>query len=353
MALGRLADIPFCYDQRSGQTFGLTPDAIRLLDTLVGRTGGTSETIDAFDAVAPTTTKGDLIAHSGVKNVRQAVGLTGTFLRAESSSPTGITWGNAVTSVGLQASGDGIGVSGSNITTTGSHSVFAKDDLAAVEALSAYGLVARTDDETWEIRALTVNPAHFSMTDGDGVAGDPFLDFAPDVINELLPTQVANAFLRSDGTDTSFQFLTVADLPVRPSFSVHKNGTNQTGVVTSTFTKVTWSTAEWDTTSGFDFTNERFIAPAGKGRFTWSISLSGSVDQTTFFSTLYKNGVRYKDGGRVQESGTGAVCSIGNALSESDGTDYYELWVWQDSGVNQAVAGGAITTYFEWIWESN
>jgi hypothetical protein len=49
-----------------------------------------------------------------------------------------------------------------------------------------------------------------------------------------------------------------------PSFSVHKNGTNQT-VVTSTITLLTWSTESFDTNNNFDLSTGRFTPTvAGK-----------------------------------------------------------------------------------------
>jgi hypothetical protein len=51
-----------------------------------------------------------------------------------------------------------------------------------------------------------------------------------------------------------------------PSFSVHKNGTNQT-IEDSTFTKLTWDTKDFDTTTDFDIlTNYRFT-PSTAGRY--------------------------------------------------------------------------------------
>jgi len=56
-----------------------------------GGTGQTSQTA-AFDALAPTTTKGDLVAHNGTDNVRVAVGANGQVLVADSTAPAGVTW---------------------------------------------------------------------------------------------------------------------------------------------------------------------------------------------------------------------------------------------------------------------
>lgn len=56
-----------------------------------GGTGQSTQTA-AFDALAPTTTKGDLIVHNGTDNIREAVGTNGQVLTADSAQTSGIKW---------------------------------------------------------------------------------------------------------------------------------------------------------------------------------------------------------------------------------------------------------------------
>lgn len=56
-----------------------------------GGTGQTAKTA-AFDALAPTTTKGDVIVSDGSDNVRMAVGADGTYLKANSAQSEGVEW---------------------------------------------------------------------------------------------------------------------------------------------------------------------------------------------------------------------------------------------------------------------
>lgn len=56
-----------------------------------GGTGQTSKTA-AFDALAPTTSKGDLIVHNGTDNIRVPVGSDGSVLTADSSEASGYTF---------------------------------------------------------------------------------------------------------------------------------------------------------------------------------------------------------------------------------------------------------------------
>ena len=60
-----------------------------------GGTGQTSQTA-AFDALAPTTTAGDLITHNGTDNVRLAVGSSGQVLKVVGGAPSWSTFSGGI-----------------------------------------------------------------------------------------------------------------------------------------------------------------------------------------------------------------------------------------------------------------
>jgi hypothetical protein len=67
---------------------------------------GQSDKTSAFDALSPTTTKGDIIANSGTSNIRVPVGTDGQILVADSTQTSGVKWttvsgAGTVTSVGI------------------------------------------------------------------------------------------------------------------------------------------------------------------------------------------------------------------------------------------------------------
>jgi hypothetical protein len=79
-----------------------------------GGTGQTTAT-PAFDALAPTTTKGDVIAHNGSDNIRLAIGTDGQLLAADSAEVSGVKWVNAPSGtvpIGTQGQKLGYGASG-------------------------------------------------------------------------------------------------------------------------------------------------------------------------------------------------------------------------------------------------
>lgn len=55
------------------------------------------------------------------------------------------------------------------------------NDLAAVEGLAANGMAARTAANTWAVRTITAPAAGITVSNGDGVAGNPTLALANDL----------------------------------------------------------------------------------------------------------------------------------------------------------------------------
>ncbi len=81
----------------------LTTQVTGTLPIANGGTGQTSQTA-AFDALAPTTTKGDLIVNDGSDNIRLAVGTNNYVLTADSAQASGVKW--AAVAAGTTVSDD-------------------------------------------------------------------------------------------------------------------------------------------------------------------------------------------------------------------------------------------------------
>jgi hypothetical protein len=96
-----------------------TGTADNVTGTVAIANGGTGQTTanPAFNALAPTTTKGDLIVSNGTANVRQAVGTDTYVLTADSTTATGIKW--------AASSGSGATISNDTTTATNLYPTFA------------------------------------------------------------------------------------------------------------------------------------------------------------------------------------------------------------------------------------
>lgn len=75
----------------AGRLVWITDQSKLLVDT-----GAAYKAPWTFDQLAPSTTKGDLIVHSGLINDRLPIGVDGTFLQADSGEPLGVKWSSSV-----------------------------------------------------------------------------------------------------------------------------------------------------------------------------------------------------------------------------------------------------------------
>ena len=94
------ADIPTLNQNTTGTASNVTG----VVAVANGGSGQTTKT-EAFDALSPTTTKGDIIVSNGTDNVRLGVGTNNQVLTADSTTATGLKWaaggGSNITSLGL------------------------------------------------------------------------------------------------------------------------------------------------------------------------------------------------------------------------------------------------------------
>lgn len=131
-----------------------------------------------------------------------------------------------------------------------------------------------------------------------------------------------------------------------PSFSVNRNGAAQTGIVTSTWTKVEFTTEDFDTNS--NFASNRFTPTvAGKYSLSANIFTDNLNDGDTVMLAIYKNGVISKQNKTVLGATTSAAVSIVcPALDANGSTDYFEIFVWHNFGADKLIDGTVERTYF-------
>lgn len=130
-----------------------------------------------------------------------------------------------------------------------------------------------------------------------------------------------------------------------PSFSVHKNGADQS-INNSTETKLTWSTELFDTNS--DFASNKFTPQvAGKYLLTAGLAIGASLgDQKIMAIRIYKNGSELHS---VRNSGSGTIECYANisVVVDADGSsDYFEIYAWQNSGLIKDIQGESYKTWF-------
>lgn len=100
-----------------------------------------------------------------------------------------LTWAasggsGTVTSVATSGPSAGFTVTGGPITTSGTLTFALADDLAALEGLSGTGIPARTAADTWALRTITGTTNRVSVTDGNGVSGNPTIDISSSYVGQ-------------------------------------------------------------------------------------------------------------------------------------------------------------------------
>lgn len=125
-----------------------------------------------------------------------------------------------------------------------------------------------------------------------------------------------------------------------PTFSYYQSSAQTFS--STTVTKLTFTSNDWDTTSGM-FASSRFT-PTIAGYYQISGGFAMATVATGCFTLLYKNGVSFKTLFAYQNSNGNAA--YGSALVYLNGsTDYVELYGFLIVG--QAILTGTANTYFQ------
>ena len=132
-----------------------------------------------------------------------------------------------------------------------------------------------------------------------------------------------------------------------PKFSANKNVVDQT-IISATWTKVTFTTEVYDEGSKYDAPNSRWIPGIiGKAHIVAGGSFLNMTDQALLGISIYKNGAEHRTAlkyasaaGRYQ----GDRISVDVLIDVI--TDYFEVFAYQSSGINQDLEGTLTYTFF-------
>ncbi len=140
-------------------------------------------------------------------------------------------------------------------------------------------------------------------------------------------------------------------LQVPACFSVHKNGTDQTGIADATHTLVTWSNEIYDV--GSHFASNTWTPPAGKVSLKAAVYTLGTTTIGNGQVTgIYKNGSPFKYSVVGASAFGGGSCMI--AVEDiANGSDAYTVSAYLDVNSGTAtVVGDQTETFFMGHWIS-
>ena len=150
-----------------GSDFSVSAGAVSM-NTLAIAKGGTGQTSaqDAFDALAPTTTAGDIIQRTGTDNVRLAIGAAGEVLTVNSGA-TAVEW--------AAAGGGGASEAFKTISVSGQSDVVADSSTDSLTLVAGTNCTLTTDATADSVTITTADTdTTYSAGDGLDLSGTTF-----------------------------------------------------------------------------------------------------------------------------------------------------------------------------------
>ena len=290
------------------------------------------------------------VAVAAIKDIRRSDGaLKNGIVRAESLAPDAIAY--LVAAVGPEGDIAGaILIAAEASALTASNAATAADASAidaAASAVEADGFAgAAAVSAAAAAGSATVAEAAEMAADASATAAEASA-VAAGLAEAAAEASATAADASADAAALSADAAALSAAAVPVAFVANKNGTDQTGVATATWTKVTISTEDFDEGGWFDTVNARWTPPAGRYRIAGVAQFTaGIVDAGQYGVAIYKNGTIHRE--MVARSpGMTFLSAVISAIVEADGTDYFELWVFGNGTGSKTVAGSTSATWFE------
>ena len=143
---------------------------------------------------------------------------------------------------------------------------------------------------------------------------------------------------------------TSATYDLSPSFSVHKNGSDQSYTAGSGWVKVTFGSELFDAANAFNTTNSRF-QPNIAGKYLLSAMVTlytlTSIGSPCYIA-LFKNGTvtHYGSNTFIPINGADNRLGISPVVEMNGSTDYYEIFVYTAASSDSAIKGETQNTWF-------
>lgn len=132
----------------------------------------------------------------------------------------------------------------------------------------------------------------------------------------------------------------------KPTFSANKNSVDQTGIASTTFTKVTFTNEVNDLGDYYDDTLSRFTPPAGTVHLIAGVYATGLTAGGICTLAVFKNGAAANQK-IYAAAATGVVGMDVGIVDTCNGTDYYEIFVYGTTGTTFSINGIPINSYIK------
>jgi len=129
----------------------------------------------------------------------------------------------------------------------------------------------------------------------------------------------------------------------------HRNGTNLTGILSATWTQVTFATEEYDFGGSYGTGTSRIFPQAGPARIKAQVMVTaGLVDGSPLTVALRLNGTATAVAETTVVPGAASAVSIPVEWSGvAAASDYFEVWVYLAGAGDKTISGATRYTFFE------
>jgi len=186
----------------------------------------------------------------------------------------------------------------------------------------------------------TVNPPSGSVGSSQVAAsiitGQTALGATPDDTDELLISD-AGTLKRVD-----YSYLKVSNTPI---FSAYFS--SDLSIANNTFTKVAFSSEKYDPQSKYDSSTNYRFTPAESGKYLINAFVRQGYQNDAYnVIAIYKNGSVYKRADAIGDT-SGVHSPQITAFVDSNTTDYFEIFFFQQTGGTVSITGGEVYNTFE------
>ena len=163
-----------------------------------------------------------------------------------------------------------------------------------------------------------------------------------------LPATTGNIISSAD-TGTVTQTMLASNVAGNgPAFRAY-SGTNQTGIASSTSTKVRLDNKSFDTNNCFDATTNYRFTPtvAGYYQINGGVLAGGTVNTQLLVAFLYKNGATVTQGNYIYYAAgySTAIATVSDVIYCNGTTDYIELYIYGTVSGTLSTTSGATAVY--------
>ena len=258
-----------------------------------------------------------------------------------SSSATG-----NVTSVGAVAPASGFTITNTPITTSGSFVFTLNDDLLALENLNTAGFGVRTATSAWATRSLLANTSNITITNANGVTGNPTFDLtSTGVVSSIYGSAASVPSLTIDGYG---RIQDATESPIQlPTSQITQFSENVQDLIRTTLEAGTGISLNYnDAANKLTIINTGTVSNDGNGIYTGSglvpastvatLTSSFSISSTNLSSSFLVS---------IGDSNTGGlVVSPSTARLEYLGTGTSNLIIAEDAGIRLSTNTGKRVT---------